>query len=105
MALFFRNEEHKRFSRTVTDQITVVLLSFGDAALLMVTAWMLNFGSWSFAYYLEFLSCSVETELISFLVVLTTMTRRARIPFSSWLPAPMTSTTPVPSLVLLSVCG
>jgi hypothetical protein len=34
---------------------------------------MLNFGSWSCVYYLEFLAGSVEMELISFLVVLAAM--------------------------------
>jgi len=28
----------------------------GDVALLIVIAWIINFGSWSFIYYLEFLS-------------------------------------------------
>jgi hypothetical protein len=43
---------------------------------------MINFGSWSFVYYLEFLSGSFEMGLISF-VVLAAITRRAQIPFSS----------------------
>jgi high-affinity Fe2+/Pb2+ permease len=34
----------------------------GDVALLMVIAWMINFGGWSFIYYLEFSSGSVEME-------------------------------------------
>jgi len=55
----------------------------GDVALLMAIAWMINFGSWSLIYYLEFLSISFEMELISFLVVLTAMTRSAQVPFSS----------------------
>jgi hypothetical protein len=37
----------------------------GDVALSMVIAWIISFGSWSFIYYLEFLSGSVEIELIS----------------------------------------
>jgi len=44
-----------------------------------------NFGSWSSAYYLEFLSRSVEIELIYCLVVLAAIIRSFRIPFSSWL--------------------
>jgi NADH-ubiquinone oxidoreductase chain 5 len=47
----------------------------------------------------EFLSGSVEIELISFLVVLAAMTRRAQILFSSWLPAATAALTFVSALV------
>nr|WNL54245.1 NADH dehydrogenase subunit 5 [Microcerotermes unidentatus] len=79
--------------------LTVLSNRIGDVALLMVIAWMINFGSWSFIYYLDFLSGSVEMELISFLVVLAAMTKSAQIPFSSWLPAAMAAPTPVSALV------
>nr|WHM51843.1 NADH dehydrogenase subunit 5 [Cahuallitermes intermedius] len=79
--------------------LTVLSNRIGDVALLMVIAWMINFGSWNFVYYLEFLSGSVEMELISFLVVLAAMTKSAQIPFSSWLPAAMAAPTPVSALV------
>nr|URH16937.1 NADH dehydrogenase subunit 5 [Nasutitermes pinocchio] len=79
--------------------LTVLSNRIGDVALLMAIAWMINFGSWSFVYYLEFLSGSFEMELISFLVVLAAMTSSAQIPFSSWLPAAMAAPTPVSALV------
>nr|AIY62017.1 NADH dehydrogenase subunit 5 [Constrictotermes cavifrons] len=79
--------------------LTVLSNRIGDVALLMAIAWMINFGSWSFVYYLEFLSSSFEMELISFLVVLAAMTSSAQIPFSSWLPAAMAAPTPVSALV------
>nr|AIY61978.1 NADH dehydrogenase subunit 5 [Anoplotermes group nr. E1 TB-2014] len=79
--------------------LTVLSNRIGDVALLMVIAWMINFGSWSFIYYLDFLLGSVEMELISFLVVLAAMTKSAQIPFSSWLPAAMAAPTPVSALV------
>nr|AQP29965.1 NADH dehydrogenase subunit 5 [Microtermes sp. 1 TB-2017] len=79
--------------------LTVLSNRVGDVALLMVIAWMINFGSWSFIYYLDVLSGSVEMELISFLVVLAAMTKSAQIPFSSWLPAAMAAPTPVSALV------
>nr|YP_009350995.1 NADH dehydrogenase subunit 5 [Oriensubulitermes inanis]AQP28294.1 NADH dehydrogenase subunit 5 [Oriensubulitermes inanis] len=79
--------------------LTVLSNRIGDVALLMVIAWMINFGSWSFIYYLEFLSNSFEMGLISFLVVLAAMTKSAQIPFSSWLPAAMAAPTPVSALV------
>nr|AQP29013.1 NADH dehydrogenase subunit 5 [Bulbitermes sp. D TB-2017] len=79
--------------------LTVLSNRVGDVALLMAIAWMINFGSWSFIYYLEALSSSFEMELISFLVVLAAMTSSAQIPFSSWLPAAMAAPTPVSALV------
>nr|URH16882.1 NADH dehydrogenase subunit 5 [Pericapritermes sp. B SH-2022a] len=79
--------------------LTVLSNRIGDVALLMVIAWMINFGSWNFIYYLDFLSDSFEMELISFLVVLAAMTKSAQIPFSSWLPAAMAAPTPVSALV------
>ena len=47
---------------------TVLSNQIGDVALLIVIAWIINFGSRSFIYYLEFLTGSVAIELISFLV-------------------------------------
>lgn len=79
--------------------LTVLSNRVGDVALLMAIAWIINFGSWSFIYYLDFLSSSVEIGIISFLVVLAAMTRSAQIPFSSWLPAAMAAPTPVSALV------
>jgi len=63
--------------------LTVLSNCIGDVALLMVIAWIINFGSRSFIYYFEFLSGSVEIELISFLVVSADITKSAQIPFSS----------------------
>jgi len=44
--------------------LTVLSNHIGDVALLMVIAWIINFGSWSFIYYLDFISGSIEIELI-----------------------------------------
>nr|URH16834.1 NADH dehydrogenase subunit 5 [Glyptotermes pubescens] len=79
--------------------LTVLSNRVGDVALLMVIAWMVNFGSWNYIYWLEFLSNSFEMALISLLVVLAAMTSSAQIPFSSWLPAAMAAPTPVSALV------
>jgi NADH-ubiquinone oxidoreductase chain 5 len=75
--------------------LTVLSNRIGDVVLLTVIAWMINFGSWRFIYYLDFLSSSVEMEPISFLVVLAAIPRSAQIPFSSWLPAAIAAPTPV----------
>nr|URX53300.1 NADH dehydrogenase subunit 5 [Neotermes sp. 1 AB-2022a] len=79
--------------------LTVLSNRVGDVALLMVIAWMLNFGSWSYVYYLDFMSSSFEMEFITLMVVLAAMTSSAQIPFSSWLPAAMAAPTPVSALV------
>nr|YP_009373410.1 NADH dehydrogenase subunit 5 [Neostylopyga rhombifolia]AQD17631.1 NADH dehydrogenase subunit 5 [Neostylopyga rhombifolia] len=79
--------------------LTALSNRVGDVCLLMSIAWMLNFGSWNYIYYLELLKGSMEMEIISFLVVIAAMTKSAQIPFSSWLPAAMAAPTPVSALV------
>nr|AVN67313.1 NADH dehydrogenase subunit 5 [Blaberus discoidalis] len=79
--------------------LTALSNRLGDVALLMVIAWMLNYGSWNYIYYLDCMSGNLEMEIISFLVVLAAMTSSAQIPFSSWLPAAMAAPTPVSALV------
>nr|URX53649.1 NADH dehydrogenase subunit 5 [Kalotermitidae sp. 4 AB-2022a] len=79
--------------------LTVLSNRIGDVALLMTIAWMLNFGSWNYLCYLDFMKKSFEMELITFLIVLAAMTSSAQIPFSSWLPAAMAAPTPVSALV------
>nr|QAY81997.1 NADH dehydrogenase subunit 5 [Apophylia sp. REN-2018] len=79
--------------------LTALSNRIGDVALLMSIAWMLNFGSWNFIFYLEFMKDDFIMEVISYLVVLAAMTKSAQIPFSSWLPAAMAAPTPVSSLV------
>uniref|UniRef100_A0AAU7YTG0 NADH-ubiquinone oxidoreductase chain 5 n=1 Tax=Cheilosia ochreipila TaxID=3103808 RepID=A0AAU7YTG0_9MUSC len=79
--------------------LTALLNRIGDVALLMAIAWMLNYGSWNYIYYLEFMNNDKEMMLIGILVILAAMTKSAQIPFSSWLPAAMAAPTPVSALV------
>nr|YP_448927.1 NADH dehydrogenase subunit 5 [Tamolanica tamolana]ABB90938.1 NADH dehydrogenase subunit 5 [Tamolanica tamolana] len=79
--------------------LTALSNRVGDVALLMAIAWMLNFGSWNYVYYLDCMMNNYEMCLISFLVVLAGMTKSAQIPFSAWLPAAMAAPTPVSALV------
>jgi len=46
-----------------------IIKKYYNYILLMVIACIINFGSWSFVCYLEFLSRSVEKDLIYCLVV------------------------------------
>nr|YP_010946408.1 NADH dehydrogenase subunit 5 [Haplosymploce aurantiaca]WGO57126.1 NADH dehydrogenase subunit 5 [Haplosymploce aurantiaca] len=79
--------------------LTALSNRVGDVALLMVIAWMMNYGSWNYIYYLDCMKGSFEMEFIAFMVVLAGMTKSAQIPFSSWLPAAMAAPTPVSALV------
>nr|QHD47894.1 NADH dehydrogenase subunit 5 [Niponiella limbatella] len=79
--------------------LTALSNRIGDVALLLAIAWMLNFGSWNYIYYLEVSKFSLEMSIIGSLVVLAAMTKSAQIPFSSWLPAAMAAPTPVSALV------
>nr|UPX88662.1 NADH dehydrogenase subunit 5 [Leuctra fusca] len=79
--------------------LTALSNRIGDVALLMAIAWMLNFGSWNYIFYLDCAKESLEMSIICSLVILAAMTKSAQIPFSSWLPAAMAAPTPVSALV------
>nr|YP_009235852.1 NADH dehydrogenase subunit 5 [Bactrocera umbrosa]AMD83707.1 NADH dehydrogenase subunit 5 [Bactrocera umbrosa] len=79
--------------------LTALSNRIGDVAFLLAIAWMLNYGSWNYVFYLESMKSSFEMAVIGALIVLAAMTKSAQIPFSSWLPAAMAAPTPVSALV------
>nr|UDF83711.1 NADH dehydrogenase subunit 5 [Allognosta vagans] len=79
--------------------LTALSNRIGDVALLLAIAWMLNYGSWNYIFYLELMKCEFGMMVIGALVMLAAMTKSAQIPFSSWLPAAMAAPTPVSALV------
>nr|YP_010718950.1 NADH dehydrogenase subunit 5 [Nematus trochanteratus]WDQ45596.1 NADH dehydrogenase subunit 5 [Nematus trochanteratus] len=79
--------------------LTILSNRVGDVFLLMSIAWMLNFGSWNYIYYVEFMKLNKEMMIIMLFILLASFTKSAQIPFSSWLPAAMAAPTPVSSLV------
>nr|QLY89711.1 NADH dehydrogenase subunit 5 [Xylophagus ater] len=79
--------------------LTALSNRIGDVALLMAIAWMLNYGSWNYIFYIEAMKSDSEMLIIGGLVMLAAMTKSAQIPFSSWLPAAMAAPTPVSALV------
>nr|AMH85481.1 NADH dehydrogenase subunit 5 [Eudasyphora canadiana] len=79
--------------------LTALSNRIGDVALLLAIAWMLNYGSWNYIFYLEVMHLDKEMIVIGLLVMLAAMTKSAQIPFSSWLPAAMAAPTPVSALV------
>nr|WJW73847.1 NADH dehydrogenase subunit 5 [Syrphidae sp. 335 TLW-2023a]WJW73860.1 NADH dehydrogenase subunit 5 [Syrphidae sp. 335 TLW-2023a] len=94
LVIYFQNV--KSFN---AGMLTALLNRIGDVALLMAIAWMLNYGSWNYIYYLEFMKNDMEMMIVGSLVMLAAMTKSAQIPFSSWLPAAMAAPTPVSALV------
>nr|UQJ73402.1 NADH dehydrogenase subunit 5 [Diamesa sp. 5XL] len=79
--------------------LTALSNRIGDVALLLAIAWMLNYGSWNYIFYIEMMKNDIEMQIIGVLVILAAMTKSAQIPFSSWLPAAMAAPTPVSALV------
>nr|YP_009491528.1 NADH dehydrogenase subunit 5 [Musca sorbens]AWI48588.1 NADH dehydrogenase subunit 5 [Musca sorbens]QAB45352.1 NADH dehydrogenase subunit 5 [Musca sorbens] len=79
--------------------LTALSNRIGDVALLLAIAWMLNYGSWNYIFYLDVMRSDNEMMIVGMLVMLAAMTKSAQIPFSSWLPAAMAAPTPVSALV------
>nr|QXM16994.1 NADH dehydrogenase subunit 5 [Neoneuromus fenestralis] len=94
LVIYYQNEKSYN-----AGMITALSNRIGDVALLMAIAWMLNFGSWNYIFYLEVMKNCLEMKLICGLVILAAITKSAQIPFSSWLPAAMAAPTPVSALV------
>nr|YP_009045358.1 NADH dehydrogenase subunit 5 [Melanitis phedima]AHA03709.1 NADH dehydrogenase subunit 5 [Melanitis phedima] len=79
--------------------LTVLSNRIGDVMILMVIAWMMNYGSWNYIFYMNFMGKDYSMKIISLMIILAAMTKSAQIPFSSWLPAAMAAPTPVSALV------
>nr|CAB4244813.1 unnamed protein product [Chrysodeixis includens] len=79
--------------------LTALSNRIGDVLILMVISWMMNYGSWNYIFYLEFMNNDWEMIMISSMIIMAAMTKSAQIPFSSWLPAAMAAPTPVSALV------
>nr|YP_010937777.1 NADH dehydrogenase subunit 5 [Ossuaria sichuanensis]WKW96224.1 NADH dehydrogenase subunit 5 [Ossuaria sichuanensis] len=74
--------------------ITCLINRLGDIGLLICLTWMMSYGSWHFIFYLNFFD-----NYLFYLLIISSFTKSAQIPFSSWLPAAMAAPTPVSSLV------
>lgn len=78
--------------------LTCLRNRIGDRAILVSIGWLLSLGRIDFFYY-NFLRENLEILIASSFIVLAAITKRAQIPFSSWLPAAMAAPTPVSALV------
>nr|YP_010998225.1 NADH dehydrogenase subunit 5 [Penthetria simplicipes]WPM86382.1 NADH dehydrogenase subunit 5 [Penthetria simplicipes] len=94
LVIYFQNM--KSYS---AGMLTALSNRIGDVAIILAIAWMMNYGGWSFIFYLEFMKNSYIMLIISMFIMLAAMTKSAQIPFSSWLPAAMAAPTPVSALV------
>uniref|UniRef100_UPI0030FEF0B8 NADH dehydrogenase subunit 5 n=1 Tax=Erynnis pelias TaxID=2663706 RepID=UPI0030FEF0B8 len=79
--------------------LTALSNRIGDVFILMIISWMMNYGSWNYIFYLNFMKNDYEMKMISTMIMMAAMTKSAQIPFSSWLPAAMAAPTPVSALV------
>lgn len=77
--------------------ITALTNRIGDVGLLVIVGMSVSMGSWRYIYY------SFETRVfrggLIIILILSACTKRAQVPFSSWLPAAMAAPTPVSALV------
>nr|YP_009261617.1 NADH dehydrogenase subunit 5 [Tyspanodes striata]AKJ25917.1 NADH dehydrogenase subunit 5 [Tyspanodes striata] len=79
--------------------LTALSNRIGDVFILMVISWMMNYGSWNYLFYMNFMKNDFSMIMISSMIIMAAMTKSAQIPFSSWLPAAMAAPTPVSALV------
>nr|YP_010963634.1 NADH dehydrogenase subunit 5 [Tribulocentrus zhenbaensis]WKZ08117.1 NADH dehydrogenase subunit 5 [Tribulocentrus zhenbaensis] len=85
---------YSSLSSNLSGMITCLTNRLGDIGILICISWMMSFGGWNFIFYNFYFNNN-----IFILMVLSSFTKSAQIPFSCWLPAAMAAPTPVSSLV------
>lgn len=75
--------------------VTALANRVGDVMLIISIAWITIQGHWNFITMFD----TSYSSLLTLIILLAAMTKRAQIPFSSWLPAAMAAPTPVSALV------
>nr|WGM81124.1 NADH dehydrogenase subunit 5 [Pseudocoladenia dea] len=90
---------YQNFKSYNAGMLTALMNRVGDVFILMIISWMLNYGSWNYIFYLNFMSNDYSMSIIGSMIIIAAMTKSAQIPFSSWLPAAMAAPTPVSALV------
>nr|YP_009433290.1 NADH dehydrogenase subunit 5 [Cnizocoris sinensis]AGO28059.1 NADH dehydrogenase subunit 5 [Cnizocoris sinensis] len=92
LVIYFQN--YKSYN---AGMLTILTNRLGDVAILISIAWMMNFGSWHYIFYMNVWHSWMLYLIL--LIILAGFTKSAQIPFSSWLPAAMAAPTPVSALV------
>ena len=77
--------------------LTAITNRLGDVGLLISIRIFIYIGSWTYLY-INFLENSFS-NLFIYIIIISSITKRAQIPFSAWLPAAMAAPTPVSALV------
>lgn len=72
--------------------VTILLNRLGDIGLLLIIGLITYYGRWNLSFY-------KINEFIMIYILLIAFTKRAQIPFSTWLPIAIIAPTPVSSLV------
>nr|QFI35736.1 NADH dehydrogenase subunit 5 [Protographium marcellus] len=90
---------YQNFKSYNAGMLTALSNRIGDVMILMIISWMMNYGSWNYIFYLNFMNNDNMMKIIGLLLIIAAMTKSAQIPFSSWLPAAMAAPTPVSALV------
>nr|ATC73027.1 NADH dehydrogenase subunit 5 [Osbornellus sp. EMHAU-2015-Zz052506] len=85
---------YSSLSSYLSGMLTCLINRLGDIGLLISISWLFSYGSWNFIFYSDYYN-----ELIFNLIIISSFTKSAQIPFSAWLPAAMAAPTPVSSLV------
>lgn len=75
--------------------VTALINRIGDVIILIAIALTLNQGHWTITHM--WLTPSIQIQVMA--IIVAGCTKRAQIPFSSWLPAAMAAPTPVSALV------
>lgn len=75
--------------------ITALTNRIGDVIILLSIAWSLNQAHWNILNIWS----TTSSHIITFVILLAAITKRAQLPFSSWLPAAIAAPTPVSALV------
>jgi len=88
LVVYYQN--NKRFNSGI---VTILRNRLGDSFIILTLCWSFSIINFSFILFKEKLC------LISVFLVVGRITKRAQIPFSSWLPAAISAPTPVSSLV------
>nr|YP_009467158.1 NADH dehydrogenase subunit 5 [Phatnoma laciniatum]ARB50163.1 NADH dehydrogenase subunit 5 [Phatnoma laciniatum] len=88
---------YQNYSSYVSAMLTLLTNRIGDVFILLSICWLVNYGSFNFMFYMNFID--YYKNYIVFFILIAAFTKSAQVPFSSWLPAAMAAPTPVSSLV------